>query len=72
LVRAAAKPQDFKWHDLRHSCASFLAQNGANLLEIGSELGHKSVTATLRYAHLVDANPVTGHAGLEAKLKGST
>jgi integrase len=68
-TRQAAGLQDFKWHDLRHSCASFLAQNGANLLEIGSVLGHKSVSATLRYAHLVDAKPVTGHAGLEAKLR---
>jgi integrase len=70
LVRAAAKLQDFRWHDLRHSCASFLAQSGANLLEIGSVLGHKSVATTLRYAHLVDAKPVTDRAGLEAKLKG--
>jgi integrase len=71
-VRAAARLQDFRWHDLRHSCASFLAQHGANLLEIGSVLGHRSPAATLRYAHLVDAKPVTGHAGLEANLKGSS
>jgi integrase len=70
MIRTAAQLQDFKWHDLRHSCASFLAQNGANLLEIGSILGHKSVAATLRYAHLVNAKPVTGHAGLTAGLPG--
>ena len=41
-IRAAAGLKDFRWHDLRHTCASILAQNGATLLEIGSVLGHKS------------------------------
>jgi integrase len=70
VTRKCAGLKGFRWHDLRHSCASFLAQNGATLLEIGSVLGHKSLKATMRYAHLVQARPVTGHAGLEAKLKG--
>jgi integrase len=68
LIRAAAGLQDFRWHDLRHSCASFLAQNGATLLEIGSVLGHRSPSATKRYAHLVEGAPVTGHAALNSKL----
>jgi integrase len=70
-TRAVAGLVDFRWHDLRHSCASFLAQQGANLLEIGSVLGHRSPSATLRYAHLVQAKPVTGHDGLDAKLESS-
>jgi integrase len=70
-IREAAGLQDFRWHDLRHSCASLLAQHGASLLEIGHVLGHKSPATTMRYAHLVDAKPVTGHAGLDAKLKGA-
>lgn len=69
-VRAAAKLQDFKWHDLRHSCASFLAQQGANLLEIGAVLGHRSTSVTRRYAHLVEGAPVTGHTKLDEKLGG--
>jgi integrase len=69
-TRAAAGLADFRWHDLRHSCASFLAQQGANLLEIGAVLGHRSPAATARYAHLVQAKPVTGHAELDAKLNG--
>jgi integrase len=72
VIRAEAKLQDFHWHDLRHCCASFLAQNGASLLEIGHVLGHRNPATTMRYAHLVDAKPVTGHAGLEAKLRGSS
>lgn len=69
-VRAEAKLKDFRWHDLRHSCASFLAQQGANLLEIGAVLGHKSASVTKRYSHLVEGAPVTGHAALDEKLRG--
>ncbi|PML91994.1 tyrosine-type recombinase/integrase [Vibrio breoganii] len=42
----------FKFHDLRHTCASLLAMNGASLIEISQVLGHKSITMTQRYAHL--------------------
>ena len=69
-IRAAADLRDFRWHDLRHSCASFLAQQGATLLEIGSVLGHRSPSVTMRYSHLVQGAPVTGHAKLDEKLRG--
>jgi integrase len=68
-VRKAAGLKDFRWHDLRHSCASYLAQHGASLLEIGSVLGHKSPSVTMRYAHLVEGKPVTGHDKLDEKLR---
>lgn len=68
VVRTAAKLKDFRWHDLRHSCASFLAQNGASLPEIGSVLGHSSPTITAKYAHLVAGRPVTGADKLGEKL----
>lgn len=70
-VRDAAGLADFRWHDLRHSCASFLAQSGATLLEIGSVLGHKSPSVTQRYAHLVQGAPVKGHTELDQKLNQS-
>jgi len=44
--------KDFRFHDLRHTCASYLAQGGASLLEIGEVLGHKQIQMTKRYAHL--------------------
>ena len=44
--------KDFRFHDLRHSCASYLAQSGASLLEIADLLGHKQISVTKRYAHL--------------------
>lgn len=48
----AAKVKDFRFHDLRHSCASYLAQNGATLLEIADVLGHRQLSVTRRYSHL--------------------
>lgn len=69
-IRAAANLEDFRWHDLRHSCASYLAQHGASLLEIGQVLGHKSPATTARYAHLVAGKAVTGHDKLDEKLRG--
>jgi integrase len=71
-VRTAAGLIDFRWHDFRHSCASFLAQHGSTLLEIGSVLGHKRAQTTLKYAHLVAGKAVTGHGALDAKLRDSS
>jgi integrase len=44
--------EDFRFHDLRHTCASYLAGDGATLLEIADVLGHRSLRVTLRYVHL--------------------
>jgi integrase len=43
---------NFRWHDLRHSCASLLVQNGANLSEVAALLGHKDIRMAHRYAHI--------------------
>jgi integrase len=53
---AKAEIKDFRFHDLRHTAASYLAQNGATLLEIQQILGHKTPTMTARYAHLVESH----------------
>lgn len=45
---------DFHFHDLRHSAASYLAMNGATLAEIAEVLGHKTLQMVKRYAHLSD------------------
>lgn len=44
--------EDFRFHDLRHSSASYLAMSGATLLEIATVLGHRSLAMVQRYAHL--------------------
>jgi integrase len=43
---------DFRFHDLRHSCASYLAMSGATVSEIAEILGHKTLSMVKRYAHL--------------------
>ena len=39
---------NFRWHDLRHSAASYLAMNGASLAEIAEVLGHKTLAMVKR------------------------
>jgi integrase len=51
-----AEIEDFTWHDLRHSCASYLAMNGATLAEIAAVLGHKTLSMVKRYSHISDAH----------------
>jgi len=47
---------DFRFHDLRHSAASYLAMNGASLNEIAAVLGHKTLAMVQRYAHLSESH----------------
>ena len=54
----AAKVENFRFHDLRHSAASYLAMNGATTAEIAAVLGHKTLAMVKRYSHLSD-----GHVG---------
>ena len=44
---------DLRFHDLRHSFASFLVSSGHNLPLIGQLLGHSNPQTTSRYAHLL-------------------
>lgn len=44
--------EDFHIHDIRHTTASILAQEGASLLEIAEILGQKSLTVARLYSHL--------------------
>lgn len=52
----AAQIDDFRFHDLRHSAASYLAMNGASLAEIAEVLGHKTLQMVKRYSHLSEAH----------------
>jgi len=51
-----AKVTDFKFHDLRHTAASYLAMAGATAPEIAEILGHKSLQMVKRYSHFNKAH----------------
>lgn len=62
-----AEIEDFRFHDLRHSAASYLAMNGATLAEISEILGHKTLQMVKRYAHLSESHT----AGVVARMNAN-
>lgn len=65
-----ADVSDFRFHDLRHSTASYLAMNGATLLEIADILGHKTLQMVKRYSHLSDDHKATVLENMNRKVLG--
>ncbi|WP_299520514.1 site-specific integrase [uncultured Serinicoccus sp.] len=50
-ARSAARREDLRIHDLRHTGATMAAMSGATLAELQARLGHSTVAAALRYQH---------------------
>jgi len=46
--------KDFRFHDLRHTFASYLAMEGYNAFTIMRLTGHKTLSMVSRYTHLAD------------------
>ena len=40
-----------RFHDLRHTTASYLTMNGASLAEVAEALGHRTLAMAKRYSH---------------------
>lgn len=49
---ARAKIDDFRFHDLRHTFASWWVQSGGDLYKLSRVLGHRTLQMSARYGHL--------------------
>jgi integrase len=50
----AAKVKDLRFHDLRHTAATRLADAGVNVVVIAEILGHGDIRTTKRYSHAME------------------
>lgn len=53
-ARHAAKRDDLRWHDLRHTGATLAAATGATLADLMARLGHSTVGAAMIYQHAAE------------------
>lgn len=64
--------KDFHFHDLRHTFASHLIMAGVDITTVKELLGHKTLTMTLRYAHLAPSHKVKAVEMLENAIHGKS
>jgi integrase len=65
-----AQIKDFRFHELRHTFASYLVMAGADIATVKEILGNKSLAMTLRYAHLAKGHRVSTMQMLDEALNG--
>jgi integrase len=62
-VLKRAKIEDFTFHDLRHTFASYFVMGGGSLTTLQKLLGHATLAMTMRYAHLSKGHLTEAMAG---------
>jgi integrase len=73
LALKAAGCPNVRFHDLRHTYASLLIEQGENIKYIQTQLGHSSLTVTLNvYAHLMKPTNQEAACRLESTIFGAT
>ena len=68
VARIAAGLPHVRFHDLRHTAASWWLGTGSSLATVRDLLGHSSVAVTSRYLHLLPGDLVRGAAAVDAML----
>ena len=72
---AAAKQRagiaDFRWHDLRHTWASWHVQSGTSLQQLQELGGWSTVDMVLRYAHLGAEHLLSAAERIEGTIEGT-
>lgn len=51
LALSKSKIEGLRFHDLRHTAATRMVENGANIVTVSKILGHSDIKTTMRYAH---------------------
>jgi len=67
-ARKKAGVKDFKFHDLRHTAASYLVMKGVDSNTVREILGHKTHEMTLRYSHLSPEHKVRAVSVLDEDM----
>jgi integrase len=63
--------EDFRFHDLRHSAASYMLMNGATLGQLAEVLGHKTLQMVKRYSHLSESHSAEIIGRMNAAIFGA-
>ncbi len=66
-ARKNAGIENFRFHDLRHTTATRLAENGVDAFTIAEILGHSDLRMTKRYTHSTDKSKRRAIESLEAE-----
>ena len=52
IIARAGVESNFRFHDIRHTVASLIVNNGGSLYDVQATLGHANSSISERYAHL--------------------